>query len=141
VIAYFDTSALIPLIVEEPPSDTCSRLWNEATRTISSRLIYPEARAALAQAERMRRLSAPELVAAVKELDLLALEIDYLEITANVTESAGALAQAQPLRGYDAVHLASAALATDDELVLVTGDRNLGAAARSIGIAVSLTTI
>ncbi len=141
MIAYFDTSALIPLIVEEPPSDTCSRLWNEATRTISSRLIYPEARAALAQAERMRRLSAPELVAAVKELDLLALEIDYLEITANVTESAGALAQAQPLRGYDAVHLASAALATDDELVLVTGDRNLGAAARSIGIAVSLTTI
>ncbi len=105
MIAYFDTSALIPLIVEEPPSDTCSRLWNEATRTISSRLIYPEARAALAQAERMRRLSAPELVAAVKELDLLALEIDYLEITANVTESAAALAQAQPLRGYDAVHL------------------------------------
>lgn len=141
MIAYFDTSALIPLIVEEHASDTCSRLWNEAARTISSRLIYPEARAALAQAERMRRLSAPELVAAVKELDLLALEIDYLEITANVTESAGALAQAQPLRGYDAVHLASAALATDDELVLVSGDRNLGAAARSIGIAVSLTTI
>lgn len=141
MIAYFDTSALIPLIVEEPPSDTCSRLWNEATRTISSRLIYPEARAALAQAERMRRLSAPELVAAVKELDLLALEIDYLEITADVTESAGVLAQAQALRGYDAVHLASAALATDDELVLVSGDRNLGTAARSIGIAVSLTTI
>lgn len=89
----------------------------------------------------MRRLGATELTAAVEELDLLALEIDYVEITANVAESAGVLAQTQALRGYDAVHLASAALATDDELVLVTGDRNLGTAARSIGIAVALTTM
>ena len=140
MIAYFDTSALVPLIISESSSVTCGRLWNEATRVISTRLIYPEARAALAQAERMRRLTATELGQAVQDLDAIALEISYLEITAGLAASAGDLAQTHGLRGYDAVHLASAALLSDDELVLVTGDRGLGAAARTIGIAVALTT-
>ncbi len=140
MIAYFDTSALVPLIVSESSSVTCGRLWNEATRVISTRLVYPEARAALAQAERMRRLTTTELGQAVEDLDAIALEISYLEITAELAASAGDLAQTHGLRGYDAVHLASAALVSDEELVLVTGDRGLGAAARTIGIAVALTT-
>ncbi len=140
MISYFDTSALIPLIIDEPASATCARLWDEAARTISSRLIYPEARAALAQAQRSRRLSVRALVDAVEELDSLALEIDHLEVSADVARSAGVLAQAHALRGYDAVHLASARLAIDDELVFVTGDHDLGAAATSIGMAVAVTT-
>ena len=68
------------------------------------------------------------------------MEINYLEITASVAESGGALAQAHELRGYGAVHLASAALANDDELVFVTGDHNLGSAAQAIGISVAVTT-
>jgi len=139
VIAYFDTSALVPLIVTEPSSSTCSRLWNEATRVISSRLIYPEARAALAQAERMRRLTATELRTAVEDLDSIIEEIDYLEVTASLAASAGQLAEAHGLRGYDAVHLASAAVVNDAELVLVTGDQVLGSAARTIGISVAVT--
>lgn len=140
MIAYFDTSALVPLVINEPASATCGRLWNEATRVISTRLIYPEARAALAQAERMRRLTTTELGQAVEDLDSIALEISYLEITAGLAASAGDLAQTHGLRGYDAVHLASAALVNDEELVLVTGDRELGAAARTIGISVAQTT-
>ena len=140
MIAYFDTSALVPLLVSEPASPTCGRLWNEATRVISTRLIYPEARAALAQARRMSRLTVEGLEQAVDELDSIALEIAYIEVSAELAESAGDLAQTHGLRGYDAVQLASAALANDGELVLVTGDRDLGAAAQSIGISVALTT-
>lgn len=140
MIAYFDTSALIPLVVGESTSSTCSRLWNEATRVVSTRLIYPEARAALAQAERMSRLTVVELERAVDEVDSIALEISYIEVSAELAASAGDLAQAHGLRGYDAVHLASAVLVNDEELALVTGDRDLAAAARSIGISVALTT-
>jgi predicted nucleic acid-binding protein len=140
VITYFDTSALIPLIIKEPSSGICIRLWNDATRTISTRLIYPEARAALAQAKRIRRLTAAHLAEAVKDLDSIAKEINYLEITADIAESAGVLAEAHALRGYDAVHLASAALAHDDDFVFVTSDHDLGSAARAIGISVALTT-
>lgn len=140
MIAYFDTSALIPLVVSEPSSTACSHLWNEATRVISSRLAYPEARAALAQAARMQRLSSTELNAAVADLNSLVAELDYLEVTAALALSAGELAEAHALRGYDAVHLASASVANDAELVLVTGDRRFGAAAQAIGISVALTT-
>ena len=140
MIAYFDTSALVPLVITELASATCGRLWNEATRVVSTRLIYPEARAALAQAERMHRLTAAEAAQVVDDLDAIALQISYLEITAELAASAGDLAQTHGLRGYDAVHLASAALVNDDELVLVTGDRDLGQAARAIGLSVALTT-
>ena len=140
MIAYFDTSALVPLLAAEPSSTTCSRLWNEATRTISSRLIYPEARAALAQAERMGRLTANELRTAVDDLNSITEEIDYLEVTSSLAQSAGQLAEAHALRGYDAVHLASAAVVNDAEVVLVTGDQHLGVAARDLGISVAFTT-
>lgn len=140
MIAYFDTSALIPLVVGEPASSTCARLWNEATRVVSTRLVYPEARAALAQAQRMNRLRAVELEQAVVELDSIALEISYIEVSAELAASAGHLAQAHGLRGYDAVHLASAVLVNDEEFALVTGDRPLASAAQSVGISVALTT-
>lgn len=140
MIAYFDTSALVPLVTTEPASATCGRLWDEATRVISTRLIYPEARAGLSRAERMRRLTTTELAQAVEDLESIALEISYVEITAELAASAGDLAQTHGLRGYDAVHLASAALVNDVELVLITGHRELDAAARMIGISVAQTT-
>ena len=57
MIAYFDTSALIPLLIDEPASVRAARLWDEAARVVSVRLAYPEARAGLARAGRMGRLS------------------------------------------------------------------------------------
>lgn len=140
MISYFDTSAVIPLILGEPASERCSQLWNESVRVISTRLLYPEARAALAQAERMHRITAAQLTASVEELESIVTEIDYIEISDQVARAAGELAQTHGLRGYDAVHLASAALASDDELVFVTGDTALAAAAQSLGIAIAITT-
>ena len=47
MIAYFDTSVIIPLLIGEPTTDQCTRLWNDATRIVCARLAYPEARAAV----------------------------------------------------------------------------------------------
>jgi len=44
VIADFDTSALVPLIIDEPSTERCQRLRNESTRIVNVRLLYPEAR-------------------------------------------------------------------------------------------------
>ena len=57
MIAYFDTSALLPLLIDEPGSERAGRLWDEADHVVSVRLIYVEARAALAQARRLERLA------------------------------------------------------------------------------------
>ena len=140
MIAYFDTSALVPLFINEPSTGRCAQLWNEASRVVSVRLLYPEARASLARAERMGRVTRAEVAAAIVELDGIIAEVDHIEVTADLAHSAGEWADALGLRGYDAVHLAAASTVADTDLVVVTGDADLAAAATSLGIAVALTT-
>lgn len=139
MIAYFDTSSIIPLIIAEPSSGTCARVWNDAAHSVSVRLLYPEARAALAKARRMGRITGRELAAAVVELDTIITEIDHIEVTAALAYAAGVLADTHGLRGYDAVHLAAALAAADAEFVLATGDSDLASAAQSHGISIALT--
>ncbi len=140
MIAYFDTSAVIPLLLGEPSSAVCARMWNEAARSVSVRLLYPEARAALARAERLGRITKRQHEVAVAELETIITELDHIEITTQLARNAGDLAQAHQLRGYDAVHLAAAIAALDSDLVLVTADNDLAAAARAQGLPVALTS-
>lgn len=140
MIAYFDTSAVVPLLVQEPTTGQCSRLWDEATRVLTVRLSYPEARAALASAQRSDRLTRSQLTAAVAELENLLEQVDIIEVGDDLARTAGDLAQRHGLRGYDAVHLAAALVAADDDLVLVTGDADLAPAAADAGLAVARPT-
>ena len=140
MIAYFDTSALVPLFVEEPASARCARLWDEADRVVAARIVYVEARAALAQARRLGRLSARALGRAVEDLDRSVAQIDHVEIAEQLVRDAGALSQDRALRGYDAVHLAAAVAIAGAQTVLVTGDDDLASAAGEMGLAVALTT-
>jgi predicted nucleic acid-binding protein len=140
VIAYFDTSVVVPLFIDEPSSERCVRLWNEASRVISARLLYPEARAALAAAERARRVTRGQHTRAILELDGVVAQVDHVEIDARLAVHAGELAHLHGLRGYDAVHLAAAVSVADTDVVLITGDVDLATAAEAMGLAVALTT-
>ena len=140
MIAYFDTSAIIPLLVEEPGSGLASRLWDEAERVVSVRVTYAEARAALAQAARIGRVAGRDLPGLVVGLDDVYRQLDRADVDDALVHRAGELAQEHALRGYDAVHLATAERLQDGELVLVTGDGPLRAAAGSIGLAVADTS-
>jgi len=139
VIAYFDTSAVVPLIINEPSTELCVRLWNESSRAVSVRLLYPEARAAFAKAHRMGRITTAQLARAVADLDSIIAEVDHVEVTADLALEAGDLAQSHGLRGYDAVHLAAANAVADRDLVVVTGDVALAAAAEAVGLSVAGT--
>lgn len=140
MIVYFDTSALIPLLVDERGSERACRLWDVADNVVAVRLIYAEARAALAQATRLGRLSATDLDATIDALDGLYANLDLLEIDERLVRRAGELAQHHALRGYDAVHLAAAERIRDDTTVMVAGDRDLCTAARTLGMAVADTS-
>lgn len=50
MIGYLDASAFVPLLIAEPGSAACRRFWNDADSVVSSRLLYVETAAALAQA-------------------------------------------------------------------------------------------
>jgi uncharacterized protein len=139
LIAYFDTSAFIPLVIDEPGSETAARLWDEADHLVSVRLLYAEARAALAQAERTGRVPRRRLSGLVRDVDSLYSQLDRLEIDEVLVRRAGELAQELGLRGYDAVHLASAERLRDPELVLVAGDGPLLDAGTELGLAVART--
>jgi uncharacterized protein len=141
VIAYFDTSALVPLLVDEPGSELAARLWDVADNVVAVRLVYAEARAALAQAARMGRLSAADLTTAIDGLEGLYANMDLMEVDEHLVRRAGELAQRHALRGYDAVHLAAAERVRDDATVLVAGDRGLRAAAGVLGMAVADTSV
>jgi uncharacterized protein len=139
VIAYFDTSALIPLLVEESGSEVASRLWGQADHVVSVRLIYAEARAALAQARRGGRLDPAAADASLAQLEHLYQQLDRIEVDDDLVRRAGALADELDLRGYDAVHLAAVERVAGDRTVLLTGDGDLLRAAPRLGIAVTST--
>ena len=51
-IVYFDSSALVKLVLDETGSELAAQLWNACDAALSSRLAYPEVCAALAAAGR-----------------------------------------------------------------------------------------
>jgi uncharacterized protein len=140
VIAYFDTSALIPLLIQEPGSERAVRVWDVAEHVTSVRLIYTEARAALAQAARLERLAPTDLPTAIDALDRLYDQLDLLEVDEHLVRRAGELAQHHALRGYDAIHLAGAERVRHDTSVMVAGDHELCSAAEALGIAIASTS-
>ncbi|MCA1703791.1 MAG: type II toxin-antitoxin system VapC family toxin [Actinobacteria bacterium] len=137
MIAYFDTSAVLPLAVAEAGSARAATLWDGADRAVSVRLVYPEGRAALAQAQRLGRLTVRQLRAAVREFEARYQELDLVELDDVLARRAGHLAELHGLRGYDAVHLAAADRVRDLDLVVVAWDRALLTAAAAEGIATS----
>ena len=136
LIAYIDTSALIKLLVQEDGSDLADEVWSRASSRFANRLVYPEARAALAAAQRSGRIDASSHRAAVKELEGACASMQLVGIDSELAIDAGDLAARYALRGYDAVHLATALSVDDADRALVTWDRDLGSAAVAAGLAV-----
>jgi predicted nucleic acid-binding protein len=96
---------------------------------VSSQLVYPEARAAVAAARRGDRIDTRTLRAAVRAIDDLCHELEVIGLDDTLARVAGELAERHALRGYDAVHLASATAIDDPGLVVATWDRDRASAA------------
>lgn len=135
MIAYFDASAFLKLVIEERGSVEAQELWRSADRRLSSRLLYPEARAGLARAHRMGRLDNRRLRSARAEIQMYIDEAVAIDVDETVARRAGDLAERHALRAYDAVHLASVEVIADEQTLLVAADGDLISAARAHGIA------
>jgi uncharacterized protein len=134
VIVYFDTSAFLKLVIAEPGSATAIRAWADADNVAACRLLYPEARAGLAQARRLGRLPARSASASRRALEALWVDVEVVEITPEVAQAAGDAAERHALRGYDAVHLVCALHTSAD--VLVCADTDLLRAAHDCNVAI-----
>ena len=136
MIVYLDTSAIVPILIAEASSDICREIWEGASRRASLRLTYIETAAALSMAERRQRITPEEHDRAWANFLAIWPDVDVIDLTKELADSAAQLARSQSLRGFDAAHCAAAAALSDSELVAVTGDAALLAAWRSLGVTV-----
>jgi hypothetical protein len=136
-IVYFDSSALVKLLVDEPGSELAAEIWDGCDAALASRLAYPEVRAALAAASRNRDLDEDGLAAAEQAWEDYWSAARPVELTPAVERNAGELAARHALRGAGAVHLASALAVGDSELIVAVWDRRLHAGSQAAGLRVA----
>lgn len=104
---------------------------------VSSQLVYPEARAAAAAARRAGRISSISLRRAAERIDRLCSQVVIVGLDPELAHTAGDLAETHALRGYDAVHLATALSIDAAGMLLATWDGDLARAAVAAGCSVS----
>ncbi len=139
MILYLDTSAWVKLYVNEPGSKELRAYTNKVETLAASVVAYPEARATFA------RIKAQGISTEAKHRQRLAqLNLDWenllrIELVPAVVRTAGDLAEVHGLRGFDAIHLASALWLkekTSMPLCFAVFDQRLRAAAERAGLAV-----
>lgn len=123
MIAYFDTSALFPLLLAEESRERCRQMWLGAEIVCSTRLLYVEASAAVYRAARSGRATQFDFRRALQLLDELWEDVLVLELDDQLMHLAASAAGAEGLRGYDATHCAAGLLiASSPDGIAVSGD-------------------
>jgi predicted nucleic acid-binding protein len=123
-------------VLDEQGSDLALELWSSSARAASSLLAYPEGRAALSAARRAGRLDQRLYRESQKSFDHTYEELIAIGVDQQLTRAAGDLASEYSLRGYDAVHLATALDLAEHDVALVSWDRHLSRAATVAGLPV-----
>lgn len=137
MIVYFDTSALVKLYVNEPHSREVQRRTRSASAVATSMVAYAEARAAFARALRQDATTSAAHRRRVAQLNRDWADLLRVELHPTVARNAGELAEIHHLRGFDAIHLASALWLrdrSDEECEFVAFDERLSEGARSAGL-------
>ena len=137
MIVYFDTSALAKLFLHEDGTEAVRDLWTGSSTRVTSVATYPEARAAIAGAARSSRIGRGAARRAVTELEGRLQTMDVVILDEELSLSAGHLAETFGLRGYDAVHLATARSLDGGTTVVATWDAARAQAAERSGLGVA----
>lgn len=137
MILYCDTSALIKRYIEEDGTDLVDALWEKSNGIATSAVAFAEALSAFNRRYREGFLSIKEYNAAVEKFKgdygfLILVPIDNV-----LNHTIETIIKRHPLRGFDAIHLASAlifARLEDNGLQFACFDKNLNDAARKEGL-------
>jgi len=108
MILYLDTSSLVKLYVEEDGSTKVDDLVKSSEVAATSIVAYAEARAAFSRRYREKAFTKAEHSRIKTFFDKDWRDFLVLDITDEMIRRAGDLAEKHALRGFDAIHLASA---------------------------------
>lgn len=137
MILYLDASALVKRYIAERGTAEVAAAIAEAEVAGTSLISRAETVAALAKAVRVGTLTSEEAASALQAFRSDWSNLVRLQATEVLIARADALAWELGLRGYDAVHLASALAWQDgmsDQVAMATFDRQLWEAARERGL-------
>jgi len=136
-VIYLDTSALLKRYIREQGSDELSEWISASPITGTAKITYAEMAAGLAKLKRMQWISSDDAGIAwqnfLEEFPFFA----HIEINETVMFLAGDLAWEHGLRGYDAVHLATALIWQEkvgEFVQMATFDRQLWGVAKKVGL-------
>jgi len=134
-VRFWDTSALVPLLAEEPATLSAQRLY-AGQPAIVWWATSVECASAIARFERDGSLTAAQSIEAFARLDALRASWIEIEPGDEVRDVARRMLRVHPLRAADALQVAAAWLASERRpasLPLVTLDERLRAAAAREG--------
>lgn len=134
---YLDASALVKRYVTETGSREVGELIETADSLVTAVVSRAEVSAALGKASRLKALTPRSAALAREAFQGEWPSLGRLPITESVVARADILSWELHLRGYDAVHLAVAALWQEmlgRPIVLATFDRQLWSASKEIGL-------
>jgi hypothetical protein len=138
-VKYWDASAIVPLLVEEPATSAIQAAYGEDSTIITAWTTAIECGSAVARAEREGALTLDQTTVAFARLDDLVSTWLEVEPGTDLRAVARRLLRSHPLRAADAIQLASATVATGHRttsLAVVTLDTRLGAVAMKEGFPV-----
>ena len=137
MIVYLDASALVKRYVAEAGSPEVEALINEAQAIGTAVISRAEVAAALARAARIGLVTREAGAKALQAFNADWEHLVRLQLGEPLAARAAALAWEHGLRGYDAVHLASALAwseALGETVAVATYDRELWRGARASGL-------
>lgn len=140
MILYCDTSALIKRYVEEEGTEAVDRLWDSALAIVTSTVAFAEALSAFSRKFREGILTHKEYLEAVKSFKKDHNHLILVQINKDLNVFIEDLVSRHPLRGFDAIHLASAITFTQSEsieMVFACFDDTLNQSALKEGLRVS----
>jgi uncharacterized protein len=108
MILYLDTSSLVKLYVEEAGSGDVGELVSKSNAIATSMVAYAEARSAFARRFRENALSREGYSSLLSSFESDWDNYLQVKVSKALVRSAGDLAERHGLRGFDAIHLASA---------------------------------
>lgn len=131
---YLDTSALIKRFVVEKGSPHVESLVSQGGRVATAKIAYAEVHAALARKHREGHLPGRQYALACRQFESDWQAYVRLDLQDEILILARDLIHRHPLRGFDAIHLASALSLQSglgEEITFAAADERLLRAARA----------
>lgn len=137
MILYLDTSALVKRYFKESYSDEVIARWADASDIITSSVAYAETMASFYRKKREAGLKQILLMKTVDSFHKEWQSLIRVDVTDELNEYIDKAVENNPLKGFDAVHLASAMMIQerlDEKLLFMCFDEKLLYAAQKEGI-------